>query len=148
MKYLFILVLVFIYSLSFAQYNRKVDKFTDEIVCRFASPNISFYKYINSADTMYQTAFVLYDSYLTVSGKDAILLFSDGSKLELKGEVNSEAASSSNYRYTFYTYGKEVVEKLSKINIEGFKLHIFEKNISSANRPQIKNAAKTILVSK
>lgn len=147
MKKLLFIPLLLISCFCFSQYSRKVDKFKDEVVCRFVTPNVDFNKYIKVSDTTYQTCFTLYDTYLTVSGTDAIILFTDGSKLILKGEVDA-AATGSNYRYTFYTYDKEVVEKLSKLDLEGFKLHIFEKNISKSDRIQIKNAANKILISK
>lgn len=148
MKILLLIPLLLITSFCSAQYSRKVDKFKDEVVCSFSTPNVFFSKYINASDTLYQTSFILYDSYLTVSGTDAYLLFADGTKLELKGEVDAGAASGSKYSYTFYAYGKDLVEKLSKLNLEAFKLHVFEKNISPANRTQIKSAANKMLVAK
>jgi hypothetical protein len=154
-NFLFFLLTIILSKYSFGQYSRKIDKFKDEVVCTYNTPSISFYKYITNktkleepADTSYQTVFYLYDTYLTSSGTDAILLFSDKSKIELSGEVDVAYSHKDLYRYSFYTYDKDIVEKLSKTSLIGFKLHIFEKNIPQPNRAIILAAAKKILISK
>jgi hypothetical protein len=114
------------------------------------TPSISFNKYfkVKGTDTTYQTAFYLYDTYLTASGNDAILLFSDTTNINLEGKVDVNYSHGNLYRYSFYDYGNEIVEKLSKTSLIGFKLHIFEKKISKTERITIMTAAKKILSSK
>ncbi|MBU6158440.1 MAG: hypothetical protein KGP35_05345 [Bacteroidetes bacterium] len=155
MKSLFFLFLIFtLCKSSTAQYSRKYDKFNDEVVCTYNTPSISFNKYIKNKsnspypDTSYQTVFYIYDTYLTGSGTNAILLFSDKSKIELEGEVDVTYSHNNLYRYSFYTYDKEIVEKLSTISLLGFKLHIFEKNLPQSSRNSIITAAKKILSSR
>ena len=135
-------------TISYGQYTKKFDKYKNETVHRYETPYISFNKYVNSNDTMYQTAFTTYDTYLTASGKGAILLFSDSTKMEFNGEVDVDYSSKGYYRYTYYNYDKEVVEKLSMTKLIGFKLHIFEKDLSLKNRDLVIAAARKILVSK
>jgi hypothetical protein len=133
---------------GYSQYSRKIDNFKGEIICRYDANSISFNKYITETDTMYQTAFYIYDTYFTTSASDAILLFSDKTKLELSGNVDINYVSPGYYRYTYYTYDKEVVEKIATSQLIGFKLHIFEKYLSQSNKPIVKNGANKILIAK
>jgi hypothetical protein len=149
MKYLFSLLLtIFLVNYSEGQLSKKVDKFTGEVQHTYNTSNVSFNKYVKGADTTYQTSFFLYDTYLTASGTDAILLFSDNTTIELKGEVDVDYSHNNLYMYTFYTYEKDVVELLSNKTLKAFKLHIFDKNISTTSAGVIKVAAKKILVVK
>jgi len=147
-KTIFLLVLVFLTTFSFGQFSRKFDKFENETICSYQTPNIYFTKYIKPGDTTYQTCFTLYDTYLTLNASDAILLFSDGTKMELEGKVDFDYSSSGKYSYSFYSYDYEVMEKLYTTLLVGFKLHIFEKNILPQNRNLIKMAANKILLAK
>lgn len=148
MKKLLVLTMVLTSYVSYGQYSRKVDKFKDEVVCRYVTPSVDFNKYISSNDTLYLTSFTLYDSYMTVSGSDAILLFADKTKIELSGDVDVHYSSPGYYRYVYYTSDKEVVEKLANTQLVGYKLHIFDKILPQSIRPTIKTAANKILVSK
>lgn len=136
------------FKLSFSQFSRTYDKYNNEVVLNYNTPYLSINKYIKDQDTTYQTAFYLYDTYLTASGTDAIILFSNDEKIELDGKVDVDYAKNGYYRYTFYSYEKSLVEKLSVTSLVGFKLHIFDKQLNQQNRNLIMTAAKKILISK
>ena len=148
MKFNLFLALTLVFNVSFGQFSREFDKYENEVTLTYNTPYVSFYKYIKNADTTYQTAFYVYDTYLTSSGRDAVLLFSNGDKLELSGEVDVAYSNNGYYRYTFYSFDKNIVEKISETKLVGFKLHIFKKDLNAQNITNINTAAKKILISK
>jgi hypothetical protein len=147
MKLNLLILSILFFQFSFGQFSRNYNKYEGEIELTYNTPNVSFYKYIKNGDTTYQTAFYIYDTYLT-TGSGVILLFSNGDKIEYTNDVDVKYAYKGYYRYTFYFWTKEVVEKLSNTSLIGYKLHIFEKDLTQQNRNLIMTAAKKILVSK
>jgi hypothetical protein len=145
MKKLLLIFLILIIKTSYGQFNRKYDKYNQEVVISYNNTYVSLYKYIKNEDTTYQIAFYTYDNYLTASGNSAILLFSDDSKIELEGDVDVDYANGNLYRYSFYSYDKKIIEKISEDKLVAFRLHIFDRNVDKKNQNLILQGAKKVL---
>ena len=111
--------------------------------------NISVNKYINPDDTMYQIVFYLRDSYLTLSASDIEVVFSDGTKISERGDVSlSRTNTAGVYGYSYYSYDESLVEKMSTVNMDGFIMNIWSREMTPKNQELIKKGANLILGAK
>jgi hypothetical protein len=111
--------------------------------------NISINKYINPDDTMYQIVFYLRDSYLTLSASDIEVVFGDGTRISESGDVSLSSTNTAGvYGYSFYSYDESLVEKMSKVNMDGFIMSIWSREMTPQNQVLIKKGANLILSAK
>lgn len=148
-------------SLLFVQYGcnttgkftRTYDQDFNELNFTYKTPSVSFYKDIkNNGDTTYLTEFHFLNKgwYRLGSIKGvihdatAILYFSNDS-CKINGDLNYEFTRTGSTKYTFYCFGKDVVEKLSTQKLIAFKLHIYKKRLK--RKKMVFYSAKKILIS-
>lgn len=111
--------------------------------------NLSIHKYVNPDDTMYQIVFYLRDSYLTLSASDIEVVFSDGTRISESGDVSlSRTNTAGVYGYSYYCYDESLVEKMSTVNMDGFIMNIWSREMTPKNQELIKKGAKLILGAK
>ena len=153
-KVLIVLTLVLGTLVSNSQVvSKHIDKYENKINWMVTpSSLIYFQKTMNIGDTTenwdtYYVCFYTRDSYTTFSGKDAIILFEDNTKMEIDGDVSIKYYKPGIREYSISNFGKELVEKLATTKIKGYKIHVFEQSVPVAQRELIRNAAKKILSS-
>ena len=133
--------------------SKHIDKYENKINW-MATPSslIYFQKTMNIGDTTetwdtYYVCFYTRDSYTTFTGRDAIILFEDNTKMEIDGDVSIKYYKPGIHEYSISNFGKELVEKLATTKIKGYKIDVFEQSVPVAQRELIRNAAKKILSS-
>ena len=147
-KYLMIGLFTLITMVSYSQvvtkkYNKlkQLTTFTVDI-----NSNININKYITPQDTMYQICFYINDSYLTFDASGIEVIFKDSIRIEEDGDCSLLRTNNSGmYKYAYYSYNKELVEKMSQVNMDGFIMHIWSREMSIQNQQLIKKGAKLIL---
>jgi hypothetical protein len=98
---------------------------------------------------MYQIVFYLRDSYLTLSASDIEVVFGDGTRISESGDVSlSRTNTAGVYGYSFYSYDESLVEKMSKVNMDGFIMSIWSREMTPQNQVLIKKGANLILSAK
>jgi len=133
--------------------SKHIDKYENKISWMVTpSSLVYFQKTMNIGDTLenwdtYYVCFYTRDSYTTFSGKDAIILFEDNTKMEITGDVDIKYYKPGIHEYSISNFGKELIEKMSTTKIKGYKMHVFEQNVPVSQRELIRNAAKKLLAS-
>jgi len=158
MKKVIVFLTILMFGLSSTSNAQTIDKFYDKYEGRhiysFDSKNVYLNKTISKSDTSenwdtYYIRFDTFDSYTTFSAKGAIILFEDGSKIELNGDVNLKYYKLGIHRYAFGYFSGDLIRKMAETKIIGFKLgRIFEQSISLPQREIIRKAAKKLLDTK
>lgn len=129
------------------KYENKINWMSTPSSLVYMQKTMSIGDTTESWDTYY-VCFYTRDSYTTFSGKDAIILFEDNTKMEISGDVDIKYYKPGIHEYSIANFGKELIEKMANTKIKGYKMHVFEQTIPVAQRDVIKNAAKKLLVSK
>ena len=124
---------------------RSVDKFTGEIkyvstfnvMYGFGAPDgVNFTKVIASdgSEVTYlyaQTRGIT----LTVEGKESIILFEGGEKIVLEAEVEANAMSGSEWKYTIFArLTNEQMKLIAEKPMTDVRLYIFDFSVSGAKR--------------
>jgi len=109
------------------------DKFKSEYNYTADAGNIGIYAVGKTNDfteiTFQVLTLTVYDSYLTYAS-DIILLFSDGTKMELKTEEEL-GKSTGNKLWRYYVFAYPTQSQWDELNekvIVSYKFHIFERN--------------------
>jgi hypothetical protein len=115
-------------------------------ICKYIKHNVTD---LFEEDTMYQISFYLKDSYLTFEASDLEVVFKDSVRINSNGDVSlSKTSTTGVYGYTYYSYDKSLVEKMSMVDMDGFIMHIWSRETSPQNQILIKKGAKLILNAK
>ena len=136
-----------------AQVKKVYDKYEGETTWSISpTPNVTFYKRLQDGNTepRYQLCFSTTSSYLTGSASDVVLLFEDGWKTAIDGEVDPSYYGGGKYSYTAYVFSGDFYTKIiANKKLVGYKIHVFDpKNMNKAQQIAIQNAAKQLLVAK
>jgi hypothetical protein len=154
---IFLITLVLSQSIFSQVLTKKYDRLKQETTISIKiNSNITITKYINhnvvdlfEEDTMYQISFYLRDSYLTFEASDIEIVFKDQSRINDNGSVSlSKTSTSGVYGYTYYSYDKSLIEKMSTTNMDGFIMHIWSRELTPQSQELVKKGAKLILNAK
>ena len=149
MKKLILVTLLLVSVISLGQKKKTVskpptfkitfDKFKSEYNYNAEAGNIGIYaigKTNDFTEISYQVlTLTVYDSYLTYAS-DIILLFSDGTNMELETEKElGENSGNKLWRYYVFAHPtSEQWQELSNKIIVSYKFHIFERNYKYGNQ--------------
>ena len=134
--------------------SKRIDKYENKINWSVMPSSLIYIQKsmsINDTTESWDTYYVCFytrDSYLSLSGKDAIILFEDDTKMEISGDMDIKYYKPGIYEYSISNFGKELLEKMATTKIKGYKIHIFEQSVPISQRELIKTAVKKILITK
>lgn len=137
-----------------SQIEKNIDEFTDEI--KFNSPliyrneltPIRVYKFIKNGKTTYYLRLASQGSTVSVDGKGAIILFTDGSKMTKQVKIDVEVDEIDFEYSAFINLTLDDLRILRMKKIKKFRLYIYDRIIETSEAELFKNYVNCIMKNK